>query len=98
MPETVSSTTSASSASSCWRPITSGWSRVENFLARTLTKGRAQRESSARSASLLKRMTVTARTVTAFDSVSGIITKKNWICWRSVLARLISCPVGVLSW
>jgi hypothetical protein len=70
--------------------MTSGCRRFEKRLARTLTRGRAQRERSARSGSLLNRMTVTAITVTPFDSVSGIITKKNWICWRSVLARLIS--------
>ena len=39
------------------------------------------------------RMTVTARTVSPLAIVSGIITTKFWTCWRSVLARLISCPV-----
>ena len=39
---------------------------------------------------------MTASTVTALEIVSGIITTKAWICWRSVLARLISWPVWAL--
>ena len=48
MPATVSSTTAASSADSCWMPITVGCRCVENRLASTLTNGsdaeREQRE------------------------------------------------------
>ena len=48
--------------------------------------------------SVKNRMTVTASTVTPLEIVSGIITTKAWICWRSVLARLISWPVWARSW
>ena len=41
---------------------------------------------------------MTATTVTKFEIVSGISTTKFWICWRSVLARLISSPVCTRSW
>ncbi len=41
---------------------------------------------------------MTATTVTKFEMVSGIITTKDWICWRSVLARLMRSPVCTRSW
>ena len=47
---------------------------------------------------MISRITVTASTVTPLEMVSGIITTKAWICCRSVLARLISCPVWARSW
>ncbi len=47
---------------------------------------------------MASRITVTASTVTPLEMVSGIITTNAWICWRSVLARLISCPVWARSW
>ena len=44
------------------------------------------------------KITVTASTVTALEIVSGIRTMKFWICWRSVLPRLINSPVWFSSW
>ena len=89
-PATVSSTTAASSADSCWMPITAGCSRREKRVASTLRNGRLPRASTVSTGSVRNRMTVTASTVTPLEIVSGIITTNAWICWRSVLARLIS--------
>ena len=51
-PATVSSTTAASSADSCWMPITDGWRRREKRVARTFRNGRAPRASRVSSGSI----------------------------------------------
>jgi hypothetical protein len=43
-------------------------------------------------------MTVTAMTVTKFEIVSGMSTTSAWICWRSVVDRLMRSPVWTRSW
>ncbi len=70
--------------------MTDGNRRVENRLAITLRKGNEPRASSVSTGSMTTRMTVTADTVMRLAIVSGIITTSAWICWRSVLPRLIS--------
>ena len=97
-PLTVSSTTEASWADSCWMAMTCGWSRPLNRLASTFTNGSEPSASTASTGSMVNRITVTATTVTKLEMVSGIITTKNWICWRSVLARLMRSPVCTWSW
>ena len=98
MPDTVSSTTDDSSASSCWSASTDGWMRVENRLATRLTNGSAPSASTARPALLTSRITATASTVAALAMNSGMKTRKKWICWMSLLARAISWPVCAWSW
>ncbi len=98
MPDTVSSTTVASSADSAWIAITDGKSRPENRRASTFTSGRGPRASNASNGLMLNMITLAASTVAALETVIGIITTNAWTCCRSVFARLISCPVCTSSW
>ncbi len=74
MPDTVSSTTVASSADSAWIAITDGNSRLENRRASTFTRGRGPRASNASSGLMLNMITLAASTVAALETVIGIIT------------------------
>ena len=56
-------------------PITAGCNRTPNRFANTFNSGRLPNASTVSTGSMVKRMTVTAATVTALDIVSGIITR-----------------------
>ena len=75
-PATLSSTTDASSADSCWIPITAGCRRVPKRLASTFINGSDPSASTVSTGSIVMRITVTAATVTPLEIVSGIITRK----------------------
>ena len=89
-PLTDSSTTVASSACSAWIARTAGWIRREKRWASTLTSGSGASAIRASSGCDEISSTTTAATIARFDSVSGIITTKAWICSRSLDALLIS--------
>ncbi len=97
-PDTVSSTTVESSPSSCCNVMTSGWMREEKTLAATLSNGSAPSASSASPAFVTSRMTATESTVSPLAIARGMNTRKNWICWRSPVARAMTWPVWDASW
>src|SRR5690606_13251678 len=78
--------------------MTWGCSRRENRVAMRLRNGSEPRASRVSSGSIVTRITVTDSTVMKLLMVSGTMTTKAWICWRSVLARLVSWPVCASSW
>jgi hypothetical protein len=63
-----------------------------------LTNGSGASAISASCQSVRNRITDTAMIIEKFDSVIGIITTNDWICWRSLDERLISWPVCARSW
>ena len=90
MPVTVSSTTAASSADSCCTPTMVGCNRVENRLAKMLSAGSDPSANRVSIGSMDNSTTSTANTVARLAMVSGTRTTAFWICWRSLLARLMS--------
>ena len=83
---------------SCWSASTDGWMRVENRFDTRFRNGSAPSASRARPALLTSSTTATATTVAALAMNNGMKTRKNWICWMSLLARAMSWPVCAWSW
>ena len=90
MPETDSSTTPDSSASSCWRSKLIGPIFFENRVAATLRSGNAPSASKASVTDCVSITTVTATRIMRLAAVSGASIKNSRTIWMSVFARAMS--------
>ncbi len=94
---TLSSTTAESSDSSCcWRSPT-GYMRWLKRVAEKLSNGSAANANTASRGLWTTRITATATIWSELAMVSGMSSTALLICWMSVLAYAISCPVWARS-
>ena len=98
MPDTDSSTTPDSSASSCWSWKLIGPIFCEKRVAATLSSGSAPSASNASVTDCDEHHDVTATRIIRLAAVSGASIRNSRTIWMSVFARAMSWPVCASSW